>query len=269
MLHRLIHYADVNARVRARLGAMPGEAAWREVAAATDVPNMLARMRAHGLDWWLTDLPRDADGAALEEHLDRRAAQLLARVGGWLPDTWRRVRDHLRLLPLLGPLRALLGADPMLAQLPEDSPLREFARLDEDARRDALAGSRWSALVDARAAPQELWWRQLPGTLPVVRGHEARMIARLVRTLRAHDEALQAQRVALHGAAVPHDGDIRQWALRAGLAGQVREVLNFGHPWHAGVVLCYVLLEALQFERMRAMLLGRANGWPVHVVMGA
>jgi len=270
MLHRLTHYADVNARVRARLGAMPAEVAWRDMAAAVDLPNMIERMRQHGLAWWLSDLPREVDRRTLEAHLHHRAGQMLERVCGWLPASWQALRAHLRLLPLLAPLRALAGGDPVTLQFPDDSPLRDLARLEAAARHEALAESPWAPLLARDATPQDNWWRILPATMPRCRGHEARVLARLLRMLQTHSSVLGARReVMASDAAAAHDGDTRQWALRAELAQQLRELLAFGHPFHAGVVLCYGLIEALQFERMRALLVGRASGWPVHIVMGA
>lgn len=270
MLHRLTHFADVNARVRARLGAMPTEGAWRDMASAVDLPNMVERMRQHGLAWWLTDLPREIDRPTLEFHLHRRAVQMLGRVAGWLPASWHALQAHLRLLPLLASLRALAGGDPVTLRFPDDSPLRDLARLDAAARHAALEGSPWSFLVSATASPQELWWMSLPAAMPRCRGHEARVLARLLRLLQAHAGFLQAQREAMRSdVSVAQDGDTRQWALRAELARQLHELIAYGHPFHAGVVLCYGLIEALQFERMRALLVGRASGWPVHIVMGA
>lgn len=270
MLHRLTRYADANARVRARLGAMPEEPAWRDIAAAVELTSMIARMREHGLAWWLTDLPRETDRAALEAHLDRRAVCMLERVCNWLPGSWQRLRLHLRLLPLLAPLRALAGDDPLAVYVREDSPLSAYAQMEAGPRHAALAASPWADLLADGRSPQEQWWRGLPAALPRTGGHEGHVLERLLRVLGAHNQQLQTWREALHSdQAAAQDGDIHQWALRAQLAVQLRELLSYGHPFHAGTVLSYGLLEALQFERMRALLVGRACGWPVHVVMGA
>jgi hypothetical protein len=55
------------------------------------------------------------------------------------------------------------------------------------------------------------------------------------------------------------DPDI-QWRLRNQLSQRLREMLG-GDPFHAGLVFIYGLLELLQRERCRALLIASARRW--------
>ena len=51
-----------------------------------------------------------------------------------------------------------------------------------------------------------------------------------------------------------------EWQWRNELASKLRATLG-GNPFHIGLVMVYGLLQAIQFERSRALLVCLSRGW--------
>jgi hypothetical protein len=106
------------------------------------------------------------------------------------------------------------------------------------------------------------WWRGLLRRLPATAGQEQEMLRRLRRDITDHLRAVARAGEQQH-ARHPDQGRWMQWQLRTQLEHRLRGLLLFGHPFHAAFVLAYGLLEAIQLERMRALVLARQAGWPL------
>ncbi len=89
-------------------------------------------------------------------------------------------------------------------------------------------------------------------------GREAYVLGRLARCIRRHRARLLdlREQAGTAGAVDP----AAQWRLRDELAGELRGLIG-GSPFHAGLLLIYCLLELLQYERCRALLVARSRGW--------
>jgi hypothetical protein len=252
----VLELAQMQAWVRARIGLMPDDARWHYIADAVELDNLIERMRDNGLAYWVRELPRSPSTGAIEDHLDARLAGLLFELGRMLPARWRGLRPWLntgaRLL-YLGRLRGETELDD--TQL-KDPWLRALSRLSLPERREQLRRSVYQDYVTSDA-PLDLWIAEFSRHRPPVTEREGYMIGRLQRLLDQHRFDIEALSRAALSASPDHAA---QWRLRGELAQRLRALLG-GSPFHATLMLIYGLLEALQYERCRALLLSRARNW--------
>ncbi len=254
---RNLEYAVAQARVRARIGAMPNAPAWRYMAAATDVDNLIARMRASGLGHWVQTLPRSPDTATIEHHLADRLQGLIRFMVRLLPNRWRGLKGWLRQggelvktqrVSTYSHRDAPESSDherPGVTQWPERGPVNY--RLSARRRGDGDG----SALFD-------IWLRDFAQRCPKITGRERYVVQRIYRIVSEHlQQILRLREQAAQSALFDSNA---QWRLRHQLAGDLRALLG-GDPFHAGVILIYGLLELLQYEQCRALLIAQSRHW--------
>ncbi len=262
MLQRVFQYADVQARVRARIGAMPDDAAWQRIATARDLDSTIQQMREHGLAHWVEDVSRSPDAGALERSLQQGCAALVNTLCRWLPPHWRAVNAWLNLGLRVGQFETLMNMpDPALAP-GSDALLAAIAELPQAQRRDALVQAGYARFV-LRPGPAALdtWLNEFERACPQLTGMEAYVLHRLRRLLVDHRRAVtKARREWNRTDRRDTSGIDLQWRAREQLDRRLRALLG-GEPFHAGLVFVYALLELLQFERCRALLLARSNAW--------
>ena len=251
----IFRFADAQARVRARLGAMPSEADWRYLADASDLDNLIERMRSKGLAHWVADLPRSPDTATIERRLQRQLQQLLEDVCSLLPERWRGVRRSLRLAGNLAWARRLLTESDSEAPAGIDAALKPLFSLPPDEREKKLEQTPYHRYLSAASA-FDRWLADFRRACPAVSGREAYVLARIDKSIRRH----RAQLLGLRRQAAGVPDPAGQWRLRDQLATELRGLAG-GDPFHAGLILAYCLLEVLQYERCRALLIARARGW--------
>ena len=266
MLLRVMRYAEVQARTRARLGALPRPDQWHYISQAADLDNLIERMRANGLAYWLAELTRDPGPRAIQVHLNGRIRRFVAHYAVLLPAQWRAAVQWLELLPDLTPARLVLRDPQPDVALDVDSPLREVLTMALDQRAARLRASGNGLLVDAVRADTP-WLDGFLNALAALRGHERRELRRLQRIVFAHVNTIAALRDTVRraetdesGASVP-PGPHAQWRAREELLVNLHRWLGAADPFHGSFILGYGLIEALQFERLRAMLLAYARRW--------
>lgn len=262
---KVLRYAESQARSRARIGAMPDASQWRRMAQAQDLDELVARMHRNGLTFWVAGLPRTPDALTIERHLQERCRALVAELGRLLPPTWAAWAEWLRLMPELVWVRPLVerGEDSGLVEVA--GTLGDVARPADARRREAVAAVRFAACLGAGVSPEAVWLESLVDRLPRLAAAERRAVGRVVGCVRRHLAEVGALRHAAReaplepGAARPGDAG-RMWALRARFGEDLRALLA-GNPFHAGTVIVYGLLEVLQLERVRALLIAKQRGW--------
>lgn len=255
----------MQARVRARIGAMPDEARWHYVADASDLDNLIERMRSSGLSHWVADLPRSPDTITIEESLRQHLLNLLENAGRLLPKRWIGVKRWLYLASnLVWAQRLLTEAD---IEPPEqiDATLKPLFSLPVDERSKRLEQTPYHRYLST-ASPFDRWLSDFDAIRPSVSGREAYVLRRLDKSVLRHRTRL----LDLREQAATNNTVNRaaQWQLRDEFARELRGLIG-GDPFHVGLVLIYCLLELLQYERCRAFLVARSCGWERAEILGS
>lgn len=236
---------------------MPDEARWRYIADAGDLDNLIERLRASGLAPWVADLPRAPDTIAIESRLRQHLLTLLDYVGQLLPARWAGPRRRLSVAGNLLWARVLLTEPDIEPPERIDAALRPIFSAPFGERRARLEHTAYSRYLSA-PSPFDRWLADFTRALPRASGREAYVLARLKKSVaRYRARLLGLRRQALDNGSID---PAAQWRLHAALALELRALIG-GDPFHAGLVLIYGLLELLQYERCRALLIARARGW--------
>ncbi len=264
---RVFRFADRYARLRTRLGTMPDAEQWNYIFQASDLDNLIERMRSHGLGDWLKELPRNPDLDTLERHLYRRCVAFVGNFVKQIPREWSYSARLLRALPDIYALRLLMTQESPSLLSADESPLWIIRDRPRSERTALLEGTIYGDMLVQGCSPEQRWLECFIDSVPVSAGIEARMVKRLRDLLVSHQAQVQKLRksyrdVALSAEApatpVPEDA---QWHARSQLMRDIRALVAASDSLHGGFILIYGMLEALQFERMRALLLAYAHGW--------
>ncbi|MFZ0487742.1 MAG: hypothetical protein WAL83_12155 [Arenicellales bacterium] len=191
---------------------------------------------------------------------DAAAWRHIAEAGD-LDATVQRMRDN--------GLNLWVGTLPRSPDVPviEKTLLQGAISLARDVKRwlakDGLRTSRWLDQIAQAGDGFDLdrWLRAFSMLRPSASRPGERATERLHHLVETHLQDIREARRRLRQAADPGvlDVDI-QWRLREKLAGDMRGLLG-GYPFNAGFFLIYAMLELLQFERCRALLVARAHRW--------
>lgn len=250
------HYAYVHARIRGRIAAMPGKNGWQQILNASDLETAIETMSAAGLQYWVADFPRRPAPAEIERRCLISLLGIALFVTRYLPRHWENTAQWLLDLPHLLQLRTVLSANADKGLLLPGSPFHDIILQPRPQRRKLLADSRYGSYLDDTHPPESCWAQRFASTLPVVQGQEAQVIKHLVQVLSEHFRGIK-----------PGMSAEQVWVQRRVLAARLRLLLA-GDPFHGGILLIYALLECIQFERIRAILLLRAYQWPQKMLGG-
>ncbi|MDH3636917.1 MAG: hypothetical protein OES09_00430 [Gammaproteobacteria bacterium] len=254
----VFEFAEAQARIRARVGAMPKEARWRYIADATALDNLIERMRDNGLGYWVQELPRTPDTAAIEDYLRQRLRMCIEGVARLLPHRWNAAQRWLRLGAVLVLVEQVLVEEKAELGAASEKVLALLDRLPLAGRWDHLRQTPYQHYI-GKPLPFEAWLENFPRHLPPLTRHERYIVHRLQNIVSRHHRQIQA--ACDRALEEEHTIDTTlQWRLRSELAENLRELLG-GYPFHAGLIMIYGLLELLQYERCRALLIGRSRGW--------
>jgi hypothetical protein len=260
---RIQRYAYAHARLRARLGSMPGPERWRYIAGGGDMTAVLRRMRENGLDRWVRDLSRNPDMDAIEHALGGGLIALKRDLGNWLPREWsgtvRWLHDGVDLVFL----RRLLQN--RVVKLPSqlDPVVFDLAQAPLEQREQLLATTRYARYLGGGSDESiiDRWFTCFGSLRPRAHGRESYVIYRLQKVVSQHTLLISQQRARWNQeqdtSTLNPDA---QWRLRSDLEKEIRDLLC-GESFHAGAVLAYGVLELVQFERARALLVARYFSW--------
>jgi hypothetical protein len=245
--------AYTQARLQARLGMRPGEVVWDTLHGLVELPALLEQVRATSLRHWITNVSATTAPHEIERLLRARLRVQIVEAASWLPSPWRAAVLWTQLLIDLPALAYLLRGEPAYGWMRDEPALQELATVEPSLRERALAQGPLAAFA-GRAADETLltrwlseWQRCWPRT------RERTVLTALITTVQAHRAALATN---LH--------DPTAWTARRAL--ETRVVHIFRRAFLSPVaVFAWLLLAALEAERLRAELVARSHFPPVAV----
>lgn len=242
-------YAQV--RLQARHGQRARESVWQPLMATGEFRPFLEQARATPLHDWVSNISPISPRHEIEQRLRGAFRRRSALVATWLPKRLRPAVLWTRVLIDLPILDYLLRAEPLIGWMLEDEYLKPVAAADPQARAAALSQSVYAPLARRVGALPERWleeWQRRLGSPP---GAGRQPLQHLARTVRMH---LAAFATAPGAEPMPARA---AWALRRVLEQR------FVHHFRTGfldptAVFAFLMLEALEFERVRGELVSRA-----------
>ena len=253
---RVNEYAYAHARIRGRIGDMPDERGWQHVINAGDLETTIEAMAGAGLQYWVTDFPRRPSPEEVERRCLISLLGICMFTNAQLPERWKRTGHWLLQLPHVLQLRAALSANANKKQLLPGSPFLGLVSQAPEQRFKILREGQYAPYLEDGCSPESCWAAQFEASLPGINAQERHTIKRLGKLLAGHYQAIE-----------PDMSPEQVWIQRGALFEHLKEVLA-GDPFHIGTVLIYALLETIQFERVRAVLLLRAYQWPTKLLGG-
>jgi hypothetical protein len=250
------------ARSAARLAWRPPERLWQQLHTARGLPALLEAARSAPVGAYVSGV---ADHATLDDIDLAFRTQLRARIAEaaqWVPAGWRAALLWTQWLPDLPAIAHLWRDGPAADWMRADAALGAVAAADGTARRDALLAGPLAPIaralaqseqpLDAAAALRRLRRRAAPMLPPALAGWLAHW-----RTLwpdaPAGERAALERLVALaraHRTHFAHAHVQDAAAERAAFDARVTHVLRT-HPAEPVALLAYLLLVALDLERLR------------------
>lgn len=211
--------------MQSRHGTRADEALWRRLAVHEGLEAYLAAARATPLERWLGGIVEGSDPHAIEFALRGCWRTTVGDLARWMPQEWQaavRWCAPLADLPALAWVAALGGALPWM-------------------RQDAVLLAEIGRVPSGRAAWHAAWRR----LWPVAVGPDAEALERLTRAIEAH--LLQFSRLP------PDEAPAARRALEREAARSFRR-----QAFRPAAAFAYLLLVALELERLRAELVLRA-----------
>jgi hypothetical protein len=235
------------ARLSARFGARPGDAAWRRVEPIRDFAALVEAARGTALQPWLHGIGAQSSAHEIEARLRARWQALVAEVAGWMPEAWQRAILWCGALTYLPILLHLARREPPLPWMRDDALLAELCHGDPQAVRAAVAAGPWGALAAAWPTPDALpaaWRAEWQRRIPQRRDGDPRLLASLARTL------------TTHFAENPERSIREDWASRRAL--EARVAAHFRRATlDPTAAFAFIAIAALDLERLRGELLRR------------
>ena len=243
---RATRFGYAQARLQARLGALPDDADWRRLESSVSLAHFLQSARKGPLRPWLHEIGPHSTTHEVERVLRGRLRDEIAATSRWLPGDWRPAVQWTRRLLDLPALELLFEGAPLPGWLHEEPALAEFA--------SDVPQLRMQALEDSDCAPLLRHWRAGTG-LPEAWRLEWR--ARWPAMPTGHRSALETveARVLEHRQSLTRpemDGP----AARDRLGDQLLRMFR-RHPAQPATAFAYLGLIALVLARLRAALIHR------------
>jgi hypothetical protein len=244
-------FGYAQARIQARLSALPAESDWQRLSSARSLSGYLEEARDGALRTWVKGFSSHSNCHDLERGLRAQFLDTVEQARGFVPRPWRAAVDWCRWLPLL----------PLFAQVRRGGAMPDWTRrdyrlaglLDGEGRFDAAVLRRRG--IDMLAVPPghadghdgaagvwiAQWRRRWPGLADADRRHLEDLGRRLDHHLRAFAET------------APDKAWEQRRALRARLRLELhRQLLQ------PSAVFLYLALVAIDLERLRRALVDRA-----------
>jgi hypothetical protein len=247
-------FAYAQARLQARYGARPDDAAWRALDATHGLPAYLAEVRKSGLAPWGASVARGDGPHPIEQALRHRLHGTIDEITGWTPASWRPAVVWAHWLPELPILAYLLADGPPPTWLSTDRRLRPYLRETAEERRTALIAAGGGPLVEGweSGTPATAWLASWRRHWPRIADTARRPLEELVDVATAHLREFPAYPVS------------DAWTARHRFRHRLQRLFRH-HPVEPVALFCYLALLCLDLERLRAGLVERAVFAPLEV----
>jgi hypothetical protein len=252
-----LRFAYGQARIQARLAALPAESDWQRLGGARGLGPYLEEARVGPLGPWLKGFSALSGPHELERGIRLLAWEHAHAVAAWVPRAWGPAVEWLAWIPFLAAFEELSRARRLPPWAPQDPRLREL--LEGDGSPTALAPRRGGAAQLGAPADAEpvttRWLEEWRRRWPTVRGSATGPLESFARELRVHLAAFRAA------------GPETAWDLRHQLRDRLRLRLHqrLLQPLAAFLYLALVLLD---LERLRGELLRRCLFGPAALGAG-
>ena len=243
-------FAYAQVRLQAQHGQRAREDVWQPLSPIGEFRPFLEQARATPLRAWISNVSPISPLHEMEQRLRGEYRRRVATVASWLPKSLQSAVLWTRTLVDLPMVDYLLRREPLIGWMLDDELLRPLAAAEPDARAAALAQSVYAPLARGDESLRERWVNEWQRRLPTQSKRSRQQLLRLVRTVRVHLASMQ-----------PAEGEELMparaaWALRRML--EQRFVYHFRWGFlEASGVFAFLMLEALEFERLRGELVRR------------
>lgn len=218
-----------HARMSARLGARPGEPAWRRIEPLRDLAPLVEAARATALGRWLAGIGPETPVHAIESLLRRRWRDAVAEIASWMPDAWGPSIAWCARLPLLPAAEHLARGHAPLPWMRDEPALR--ALIDGERVDPARVAGDWIA-----------GWR---ARIPPGGGGDPPLLDAVARAVAAHAASMRDPALA--------DGTAALRALEARLARLFRRA-----TLDPAAAFAFLGLSAIDLTRLRGEIVRRA-----------
>ena len=241
-----LEYAQ--ARLQARHGQRAGEVAWQRLEMTREFAALLDAGRSSPLRAWLVGITARSTSHQIETVLRVHWRTLVAEVAGWMPALWQPALLWCAVWPDLPVLQHLSCGGDASAWMDDDPDYRVLCAAAPNERPKAVAAGKFGALAGAGSEPHSL-----------VRAWHAEWERRLPTPPGQADDALSQVKAAVlkHAAAFAAAPAGQGWLLRRSLQARLSLLLRRATLEPAAAFI-HVVLCALDLERLRGELLGRA-----------
>lgn len=243
---RATRFGYAQARLQARLGALPGDADWQRLESSASLAHFLQSARKGPLQPWLQAIGPHSTAHEVERVLRGRLRDEIAAVARWLPGEWRAAVEWSSRLLDLPALEPLFEGAGLPLWLHEEPALAGFA--------SDVPQLRVQAVEESECAPLLQHWRNGIGLPEAWRLEWRARWPAMPRGQRANLEAVEG-----------HFLDHRRSLTRPEMDGpaarnRLADILLRAfrrHPAQPATAFAYLGLVALMLARLRAALVRR------------
>ena len=237
-----------HARLLARHGQRAAEHDWQRLENAREWPALLDAARDSVLRPWLVGITAQSGSRQIEAVLRAHARRSVQEVAQWMPAAWQSAVRWCAVWPDLPHLQHLARGGEAADWMHDDPELGPLSDAPVAQRAAVLAAGPWAALAGAWAEPETLaaawraeWQRRVPQPL----GEAGDGLTQFAAAMAGHGAAFAA--------APPGSGTGLRRSLHERLSLLLRRAVL-----EPAAAFIHLALNALELERLRGELLGRA-----------
>jgi hypothetical protein len=239
-------FAYAQARLQACYGRRPDESTWRQLASVRELAPFLERAHDTALRPWVAGIGASSSVHEIETGLRNLMRVTIRETAGWVPLPWRPMVLWTAQLPDLPVLAHLVRGEQALEWMTGDPRLKPYLVGAAEVHHERL-------LRRPAASPRERddalgmlgsWFEQWRSLWPPVPERDRKLLEKLVAMVRSH--------LAAFARLAPTNA----WEARRAMVRRLRFMFR-RCAFTAAAVIVYLLLAALDLERLRAEVVER------------